>query len=160
MQFEIIPLAEINPKKIKNYLIESWGSTEVVSRGTMYQVDTLPGFMAIADDRPVGLIAYHIQNQECEIVMLKATVEDTGIGSALIDAVKSLPQVKKCMRIWLITTNDNIEAIRFYQKRGFELVAVHRNAIAQSRLLKPSIPAIGKHGIPIRDEIEFELKLV
>ncbi|MGD8245715.1 MAG: hypothetical protein PVG25_02965 [Anaerolineae bacterium] len=62
-------------------------------------------------------------------------------------------------RIWLITTNDNLAALRFYQRRGFSLVAVHPGAVDQARTLKPEIPAIGHSGIPIRDEIELELPL-
>ena len=50
--------------------------------------------------------------------------------------------------------------MRFYQKRGFVLVAVHRNALAESRRLKPEIPLIGIDDIPLRDEIELEMELV
>jgi RimJ/RimL family protein N-acetyltransferase len=64
-----------------------------------------------------------------------------------------------CRRIWLITTNDNTAALRFYQKKGFSLVAVHRNAIERSRQLKPEIPETGNDGIPLRDEIELEIVL-
>jgi hypothetical protein len=59
----------------------------------------------------------------------------------------------------LITTNDNIDAIRFYQRRGMRLVAVHRDAVDDARRAKPSIPMIGEYGIPIHDELEFELQL-
>ncbi|MNV93512.1 hypothetical protein D3C71_1882140 [compost metagenome] len=61
--------------------------------------------------------------------------------------------------MWLITSNDNTRAIRFYQKRGLDLKAVHRDAITEARKLKPSIPLIGMDGIPIRHELEFELTL-
>ena len=36
-------------------------------------------------------------------------------------------------------------------------MAVHPNALARSRELKPSIPEIGLDGIPLRDELELEL---
>jgi GNAT superfamily N-acetyltransferase len=77
----------------------------------------------------------------------------------LIDAVRQEAQRAGCKRLWLITTNDNLTALRFYQRRGFVLVAVHRNAVELSRKLKPQIPLIGEHGIPIRDEIELEMPL-
>ena len=64
-----------------------------------------------------------------------------------------------CGRVWLITTNDNLRALRFYQRRGFRLVAVHPDALERSRELKPSIPEIGLDGIPLRDELELELTL-
>ena len=43
--------------------------------------------------------------------------------------------------------------------RGFRTVAVHSDAVSESRKLKPEIPEIGIDGIPIRDEIEMELRL-
>jgi hypothetical protein len=60
----------------------------------------------------------------------------------------------------LITTNDNVAALRFYQKRGFTLAALHKNALEQSRRLKPQIPLLGLDGIPLRDEIELEIFLM
>ena len=66
---------------------------------------------------------------------------------------------KDCKRIWLITTNDNINAIKFYQKCGFVFSAVYCDAIKNSRRIKPEIPLIGNFNIPIRDELEFELIL-
>jgi ribosomal protein S18 acetylase RimI-like enzyme len=77
----------------------------------------------------------------------------------LIEGVKSTAVSKKCRRIWLITTNDNTSGLRFYQKRGFVLSALYRNALEQSRELKPEIPSVGLDGIPLRDEIELELIL-
>jgi ribosomal protein S18 acetylase RimI-like enzyme len=79
------------------------------------------------------------------------------VGTALINAVIEAARRQGCTRVWLITTNDNLHALRFYQKRDFVLVAVHANAVARARQIKPEIPLIGRDGIPIRDEIELEL---
>ena len=106
-----------------------------------------------------GLITYHIAGDQCEIVTLDSLVEGIGIGTALIEAVKQTVLAIGCKRLWLITTNDNLHALGFYQKRGFRLVAVHRNALEQSRKLKPEIPMMGLGGIPIWDEIEIEMWL-
>jgi len=73
--------------------------------------------------------------------------------------VEKLAKMKNCSRIWLITTNDNVDALRFYQKRGYEIKSVHRYAIEESRKIKPQLPFVGKYGIPIRDEIEMEKSL-
>jgi RimJ/RimL family protein N-acetyltransferase len=62
-------------------------------------------------------------------------------------------------RVWLITTNDNTAALRFYQRLGFDLVALHRDAVDAARSIKPSIPLVGNDGIPIRHELELELRL-
>ena len=56
----------------------------------------------------------------------------------------------------MIATNDNIRALRFYQKRGFDLVSIYRFAVNESRKLKPQIPLLGVDDIPILHEIEFE----
>ena len=94
-----------------------------------------------------------------EIVSIDSTHPGRGVGTALIEAVKKEARRQGCRRLWLITTNDNLNALRFYQKRGFALVAVHRNAIEISRRLKPEIPLTGHDGIPLRDEIELETLL-
>jgi len=57
------------------------------------------------------------------------------------------------------TTNDNLNALRFYQKRGFVLAAVYPEAIERARKIKPTISLIGYEGIPLRDEIELEMPL-
>ena len=90
---------------------------------------------------------------------MNSLVERIGVGSALIDAVKKVAASAGCRRLWLITTNDNTAALRFWQKRGFWLAAVYPNAIAESRLLKLEIPLTGNDNIPIRDEIELEMIL-
>ena len=86
-------------------------------------------------------------------------MEGQGIGSSLMDAVKKAAISAGCGRLWLITTNDNMSALRFYQKRGFRLAALYLNALDRSRLLKPQIPLFGKDGIPLRDEIELDMSL-
>jgi len=111
------------------------------------------------EGRPIGLVTYRIDGDECEITTLNSLVEGIGIGSALVAAIKDAAVSAECKRLWLITTNDNLPALRFYQKRGFLLVAVHRNALQQSRRLKPEIPLVGRDGIPLRDEIELEMLL-
>ena len=119
----------------------------------------LPGFVAVGEGGPVGLLTYSIQGERCEIVTLNSFIEGRGVGTRLVESAKGVASESGCTKLWLITTNDNLEALRFYQKRGFVLVAVHRNALDLSRRLKPEIPALGRHAIPLRDEIELEIGL-
>jgi GNAT superfamily N-acetyltransferase len=157
--FTVRPLTKEDKEWITDLLTEWWGSPVIVTCGKVHYTDNLPGFVAIHDEKPAGLVIYIMERNECEIVTMNSLVENIGIGSALIDEVKQAARRTGCKRLWLITTNDNTAAMRFYQKRGFVFVAVHRNSIEQSRRLKPEIPTIGNDGIPIRDEIEFELSL-
>mgnify|MGYP002400171126 CR=1 FL=1 len=141
---------------ITEILLDNWASNIIVTRGTSYEADLLPGIIAEVNGKPLGLLTYNIKGEELEIVTMNAMEKGKGIGSALLDEIERIAKEKKCKRIWLITTNDNIDAIRFYQKRGFEIAFVHRYAIEVSRKIKPQLPFVGKYGIPIRDEIEME----
>jgi len=157
--FEIRPLKKDDKDWVANLLTEWWASPAVVTPGGVHRADELPGFIASQDGRNVGLITYDIVGDRCEIVTMNSLVEGIGIGSALIDAVREAAVAAGCRRLWLVTTNDNINALRFYQKRGFLLVAVHRNVVEQWRRTKPEIPYIGNDGIPVRDAIELEIFL-
>lgn len=162
--FIIRALEQSDRNWVAHFLDKHWGSTKIVSRGKAYYAHLLPGFAAERTDAPedapaAGLVTYNIEGEDCEIMTLDSMEREIGIGSALLEAVKAAAVEAGCKRIWLITTNDNLYALRFYQKRGFELVAVHRNALAESRKLKPQIPIIGRDDIPLRDEIELELNL-
>lgn len=157
---EIKPVTDADRSWILQMTQDRWGSNVVVSRGRVHRPDTLPGFVARQQGQPVGLITYRLQGDQGEIITVDSLTEKQGIGTALIEAVRQAAKAAGCTRLWLITTNDNLEALGFYQKRGFTLVQVHRQAIDKlSRPLKPEIPQIGQHGIPIRDEIELEMRL-
>jgi ribosomal protein S18 acetylase RimI-like enzyme len=152
-------LSERDRVWIEALLREHWGSTIQVTRGRLHDASRLPGYVAVCDQERTGLITYRVEGTACEIITLNSLVEGQGIGTALVQAVREAAVDARCERLWLITTNDNLTALRFWQKRGFSLVWVHRNAMADSRRLKPGIPLTGEHGIPIRDEIELEMLL-
>ena len=149
-------LCEDDINWLRQVIEKEWASNKVVSRGKVYLIDQLPGFIAIQKDKRVGLLTYKINNKECEVITLNSFIENQGIGSDLLDKIESFSSSIGCKRIWLITTNDNLNAIRFYQKNGYKLSAFYRNAVEKARQLKPEIPSIGLNGIPIRDEIELE----
>ena len=157
--FFIQPIDDRRREWTNRLLVRRWGSTNVVSRGVLHQADRLPGFIALLEGSLVGLVTYHVSGEECEIVTLDSTLEGIGIGSALIQSVRQAAIEAGCRRLWLITTNDNLPALHFYQMRDFHLVAVYPNALERSRQLKPEIPMLGLDGIPLRDEIELEIML-
>lgn len=144
---------------ISQLIAERWGSEIVVVHNTIYTPANLPGILAVQQGRNVGLITYTIKGNECEIVTLDSLSPSIGIGTSLIDEVTKVARDANCRRTWLITTNDNLDALRFYQRRGFSLVTVHKNAVEMAREIKPEIPILGQNGIPIRDEIELEMIL-
>lgn len=138
----------------------NWGADFIVTRGRKVDPAELPGFFAVGESgEKTGLATYEIIGDQCELVTLDAFEKFNGIGTVLMDKVKEAARNQGCRRMWLITTNDNLDAIRFYQRRGMTIAAVHLNSLEISRKLKPAIPLIGLHGIPLRDELEFELTL-
>jgi GNAT superfamily N-acetyltransferase len=155
----IIPISEGYREEVNLRLKEEWSCPPVISRGRAIDTTGLPGFAAVEEDRLVGIVTYHMEKEACEIVTLNSFLMNRGIGTLLINAVLQAAKEKSCRRLWLITTNDNVNAISFYQRKGFDLVAVHINAIEASRKLKPEIPLIGMDGIPIKHELEFEIRL-
>lgn len=157
--FDIRSVDDVEPERILNFLERRWGSQMVVSRGKLYDAAQLPGYFACHHKRIIGLVTYHIAGTNCEIVTLDSEVEQIGVGTALIDAVRTAATAANCHRLWLITTNDNLSALGFYQRRGFRITAVHADALERSRQLKPQIPLIGQDNIPLRDEIELEMRL-
>ena len=140
-------------------MIEWWAGPTVVVHGNVYEPHTLPGFVAVDRERWIGLVTFSMGLPGCEIVSLQSMQQGIGVGTALIESVVREACHRACGRVWVITTNDNMHALRFYQKRGFRLAAVHPNAVDRARLIKPSIPLTGNDGIAIHDEIELELIL-
>ncbi|MEN6492276.1 MAG: GNAT family N-acetyltransferase [Rectinema sp.] len=143
---------------ITELLRRDWGGDFITTRGVKYSPRDLRGFIAENKQKVVGICLYNIKNEECEIVLLEAFIQYQGIGTGLLGKLRDQNRRENWKRMWLVTTNDNIDALRFYQKRGFELLKIHRNAISKSRKIKPTIPETGNYGISIRDEIELELK--
>lgn len=158
-EFSIRPLTGADRAWVERFTTQHWGADLMVAHGERFYISRLPGFVAEADGAVAGLVTYAITNHQCEITSLDSLREGLGIGSALIEAVKAVALERDCGRLFLVTTNDNLAALRFYQRRGFVLAALRPGAVAESRKIKPEIPRIGDHGIPIRDELELEIRL-
>ena len=125
--------------------------------GELLTVADHPVLLAERGAGIVGVLAYIVHDEATEVLALYVDERWTGVGSALLDALESLASARGSSRLWLITTNDNVDALRFYQRRGFRLAAIDRGAVDRSRAnLKPGIPRTGLHGIRIRDELTLE----
>jgi ribosomal protein S18 acetylase RimI-like enzyme len=139
------------------YLEDSFGGALQTRRGELIDVLALPGFVAERSGRPVGLLTYRRDGNEFELAFMAAFERHLGVGTALLEAL--VAAAAGCARIWVVTTNDNLEALRFYQRRGFRLVDLRVGALDDARrLLKPRIGAVGEFGIPLRDELELVLE--
>ena len=145
--------------RLRQFWIEHWGGEEMIARGKVYRPEQLEGFVVEDGGEWVGLLTFAVEDGECEVTSLDSLREGQGIGSRLIDRAMAEARARGCRRVFLITTNDNLNALGFYQKRGFEIAAVHRGAVNESRKRKPGIPLVGYNNIPLRDEIELEVML-
>jgi ribosomal protein S18 acetylase RimI-like enzyme len=145
---------------IGRWVSRHFATPQVVSRGVLHDSRDLLGLVAEGPrGQPAGLLLYRIEDGECEVVVLIAAEPRRGIGRALLEAAESPARRAGCRRMWLVTTNDNLGAQRFYEAAGWRRVAVHRGALRVSRRQKPEIPERGARGVPIEDEIEFERRL-
>jgi ribosomal protein S18 acetylase RimI-like enzyme len=154
-----IPIDEAIRPMVNKFLIEHWHSTVMMVRGKAVDMTDTDGFAVLEDGHIAGLVTYKIENGECEIMSLDSLIENRGVGTGLLNKVISAAKSAGCRKVRLITTNDNVRAFSFYQKRGFDMSAFYRNSLEAARAIKPEIPLIGNDGIPLRHEIEFELKL-
>ena len=140
-------------------LTAAWGSTTAVAHGVAYDAGTLPALVAEDGGERAGLLTYVIADGAMEVVTLDALARHSGAGTALLAAAADVAREAGATRLWLVTTNDNVDALRFYQRRGMRIVGVTPGGVDASRLLKPAIPTVGWYGIPLRDELTLELRL-
>jgi ribosomal protein S18 acetylase RimI-like enzyme len=140
-------------------LRERWGGDVVRAGGRELRPAELPAVVAEAGRERAGLATYAVTGRDCELVTLDALAIGAGIGGALVEAVAEVARAAGCAHVRLVTSNDNLPALRLYQRHGFVLVALRRRAIDAARERKPEIPATGHAGIPIRDELELERAL-
>ncbi len=157
--FVIRPVTAADRGAVRELWENQWGGELMVVRGEVYHASDLPGFLAWQGSRLAGLVTYFMCNDTCEIISLDSLVPGQGIGTALLEAVTSQARREGRRRVRVVTTNDNTRALGFYQKHGYVLVALRPGAVAESRKMKPTIPFMGEDGIPIRDELELELRL-
>lgn len=158
-QIEIRPKEKKDDPWLKEIMTKAWGSETVVASKSFNTLE-LPGFIAEINGKNLGVLIYNIARNKLEIVSLNSTEEGKGVGSGLIEKGKELTKEMKLKSVWLVTSNDNIDALKFYQRRGFRITKVYPNAIDKARKLKPNIPKIGNYGIPLRDALELEYKIV
>ncbi|MEU5561752.1 GNAT family N-acetyltransferase [Micromonospora musae] len=136
-----------------------WGGPYVIAHDVRYDLRTLSTLVAVDGAGAVlGALAFHCDADGLEVVSVVAAVPGEGVGTALLEAAATRARAAGLHRLWLITTNDNLRAPRFYQRRGLRLIAVDPGAVDRARRLKPEIPFVGEDGIPLHDELILELR--
>ena len=103
----------------------------------------------------VGIVTYERARPRAELAALAVQRDqrNRGIGAALVEAAAAAVRQAGAGELWLVTTNDNLDALRLYQRHGFRLTEIRPAALEESRRQKPQIPLVGDYGIPLRDEL-------
>ena len=95
---------------------------------------------------------------EIEVAVL-AVAEDhqgQGIGTALVERAIEEARGEDLGSVRLGTSSADIDNLRFYQRRGFRMLAIDRDAFTPA----DGYPdGLSKDGIPVRDRVWFSLAL-
>jgi GNAT superfamily N-acetyltransferase len=145
---------------LRDRVASVWHGEAVVAHGERIYPADLPGFAALDGEVLVGHASYRVAGRRCELTSIEAEPHGRGTGTLLLEAVVDAARRCRCTQLWLTTTNDNLDALRFYQRRGFRLVRLEAGAVDAARdALKPELPVTGSYGIPMRDELSLERSL-
>lgn len=156
---EIRELKDEDSQTIKDLMAHHWGGEPLIIRGQEIFASKLPGIMAFDRGVLVGFLIYDLDSIRSEIIAFEVFEKFRGIGTKLLDKLFEITQKAGTNQVFLTTQNDNIDALRFYQKRGFIIDGIHKNTMVDARKRKPTIREFGDYGIPVRDEIDLVLSL-
>jgi 2-oxo-4-hydroxy-4-carboxy-5-ureidoimidazoline decarboxylase len=157
-EIRIRELAPSDAEWAQELIASESGGTRMIARlGRLLDPLAFPGLVAELGGKPVGLATLAPSaGGSLEVLTLHASVRGRGVGAHLLDAARTAAASRGSRRLWLVTTNDNLDAIRFYLRWGMHVAQVHTGAVARDRRLKPSISVLNRdNGIPITDLVEF-----
>jgi GNAT superfamily N-acetyltransferase len=159
-QVDIVPRRPADAAWIRGTFVREWhGDTVGLADGGVMHADDVPALVAWRGDERAGLAAYLPVGEVCEVVALVARPTGAGTGTLLLEALADLARDHGCARLEVGTTNDNLDALRFYQRRGFHLTELHPGKMDEVRERKPEVPPIGEFGIPLRDVLVLRREL-
>lgn len=155
--FEFRSTEDADSPALEEFILAFWHSNHMVCLGQLFYPTHLPGFLCLDDKGLQGFVCYEIHGDTLQLFLMDSRRREQGVGTHLLALCVEKARQEHCRQIRLVITNDNLRALRFFQKRGFSLHQLHLNTMETARKIKPSIPDKGQDGIPIRHEIELEL---
>lgn len=156
MTFRIEEITAEDKKPVLDIIKTFWGDEAIIVHDKVFHTSELAGLKAVENREIIGVLQYRIQDEKCEILTFASMKPGRGAGTALINKLEKIARRYRCRFISLITTNDNLSALGFYQRRGFHITALYPDQVTKSRLIKPGIPEVGENGITIRDKLRLE----
>ena len=153
VQFDVREATPADRHDIEEICDRAWGETEVDAFDRTFDVLAAQNLIAVVDDKLVGLISLALDRGDLTIVLLSVYPEyqGSGVGAALVEAAIAQAQNKRLTTVKVATTNDDIPALYFYQRRGFVIFDVASGALVEHH--GSAVP--GFADIPVRDEIRL-----
>src|SRR5215831_7846323 len=142
---------------VRDLFSRDFGRTRIVAFGELMDLDQMPALVAVMHAEPAGALAYRLLGDALHIVALATDPmwQRSGVGGHLIAEAELLARRLQLKRLVVATTNDNLPALYFYQRRGYVLIHLEPNSIIHHTQQQVS----GFAGIPVRDEVRLEKKL-
>ena len=153
LDVDIRPLTPDDEAAAERLVDAELGGRRQARMDELVDVLAFAGFGAWRGEELVGVATHH--RDELAALAVDSRHRGRGVGGLLVDAVADALVQQGTASMWLVTTNDNLDAIRLYQRHGFRLAQVRRGGVDAARALKPVIPLVGEHGIEMHDELIF-----
>jgi len=117
--------------------------------------------VAIVDDEVVGHVQLTHSTAAPEQVEIKniavvAAHRRRGLGRALIEAALKLAREERRRRACVATATADVASLRFYQRLGFRMRSIERDAFTATEGYPPGLEV---DGIPLRDRVWLDLDL-
>jgi ribosomal protein S18 acetylase RimI-like enzyme len=135
-----------------------FGRTKIVAYGEVMDIDQMPALVAVRYADPSGALAYRLHGDALHIVALATDPmwQRSGVGGHLVAEAELIARRLNLRRLVVSTTNDNLPALYFYQRRGYRMTAFAPNSI----IMHTGQEVAGFAGIPVRDEVRLEKLLI
>jgi ribosomal protein S18 acetylase RimI-like enzyme len=135
-----------------------FGRAAVLAFGELMSLEECPAIVAEMRGDLAGALAYRMLPDALHVVALATDPlwQRSGVATHLAGEAEVLARRHGVGRLVFATTNDNLPALYFYQRRGWLITEVVPGAM---------IPHVREHaragfaGIPVRDEIRLEKRL-
>jgi len=139
---------------VRDLFRRDFGRTQIIAFGEVMNVDAMPVLVATTYEEVSGALAYRLFGDGLHIVALATDVmwQRSGVGGHLVAEAELLARRLFLARIVVTTTNDNLPALYFYQRRGYRFTALRPGAVLTHT---PDVLP-GFAGIPVRDEVQLE----
>lgn len=145
----------------RKLVVEQWGDDAFIISGKVYPTSEMTLLGAWTPLGQLRGLAYYKVNGSTMLLGAIITIGERakGVGKILFDAVLAEARTTRMRKMRALTTNDNFEAMKFYQRCGMRFETLYPGGADAFRAFKPGIYRNGKHGLPLRDILEFELSL-